>query len=235
MSPVFAADSIGKSFRGKRVLSAASVWARPRAITVLLGRNGCGKSTLLKIGAGVLAADHGVVRLAGEVWERPRLDRLARRGLFYLPDRELLSRRLTLRQQVSALAWRFPGVEPSRAFGQLDVTRFLDETSSQLSGGERRRAEVALAVMRRPLCLLADEPLTGIGPSDAAMIAQALRGLAAGGCAVIVTGHEVPDLLDLADDVVWMTAGTTHGLGSAGAAAAHEQFRRDYLGPAATR
>jgi ABC-type lipopolysaccharide export system ATPase subunit len=63
-------------------------------------------------------------------------------------------------------------------------------------------------------------------------IAPVLRRLAARGCALVVTGHEVPELLTLADEVVWMTAGTTHGLGTAAQAAVHEQFRREYLGPA---
>ncbi len=235
MRPLFAADSIGKSFRGTRVLFAASVWAWPGRITLLLGRNGCGKSTLLRIGAGVLAPDHGVVRLGAGAWERPRLDRLARRGLFYLPDRGLLSRRLTLQQHVAALVWRFKCDDPARALSELDVGSLLDRRVGELSGGERRRAEVALAALRGPICLLADEPLAGIAPTDATTVAGALRRLARSGCAVVVTGHEVPDLLDLADEVVWMTAGTTHGLGGASAAAAHGQFRREYLGPLVAR
>ena len=231
MTPIFAAESIGKSFRGRPVLTAASVWACPGRITVLLGRNGCGKTTLLRIGAGVLAPDHGVVRFAGEAYERPRLDRLARQGLFYLPDRALLSRRLTLRHHFQAMRWSFGSLDVARIAGDLDVRRFLDERTDTLSRGERRRAEIALAVARSPLCLLADEPITEVGPNDAATIAAALRQLARRGTATVLTGHEVPDLLALADDVVWMTAGTTHGLGSPTAATTHDQFRREYLGP----
>ncbi|HEX9106308.1 MAG TPA: ATP-binding cassette domain-containing protein [Longimicrobiales bacterium] len=230
MTPLFAAESVGKAFRGVSVLTAASVRATAGAVTLLAGRNGCGKSTLLRIGAGVLAADHGVVRFAGEAWERPRLHRLARLGLFYLPDRGLLSRRLMLRQHLAALEWHFGTSAQREVLADLEIERLLDERPDTISGGERRRAEVALAALRAPRCLLADEPLMGIAPADAERIARALRRLADGGCAVVVTGHEVPELLALADQVVWMIGGTTHDLGTPGDAAAHEYFRRQYLG-----
>jgi ABC-type lipopolysaccharide export system ATPase subunit len=93
-----------------------------------------------------------------------------------------------------------------------------------------RRAEVAVAVARNPVCLLADEPFAGIAPTDQARIARVLRRLRDRGCALVVTGHEVPEMLDIADEVVWMTAGTTHGLGTPAQAAASNQFRREYLG-----
>ena len=91
---------------------------------------------------------------------------------------------------------------------------------------------VALTVAgREPICLLADEPLAGIHPRDAEVIASGLVAMARAGCAVVVTGHEVPHLMQIADEVVWVTAGTTHGLGTPAAASAHDQFRREYLGP----
>ena len=107
----------------------------------------------------------------------------------------------------------------------------LDARPPELSGGERRRAELAIARARRPRCLLADEPFAGITPGDAEAVAAALVRLADSGCAVLATGHEVPQLMTIASSVVWMTAGTTHWLGPPGEAARHEQFRREYLGP----
>ncbi|MGH7553098.1 MAG: ATP-binding cassette domain-containing protein, partial [Longimicrobiales bacterium] len=84
-------DSVSKSFGERRVLSNASAWVWAGRISALLGRNGCGKSTLLKIAAGQLKPDNGAVDLLGDRTYRPRLHRLARRGLFYLPERGLLS------------------------------------------------------------------------------------------------------------------------------------------------
>jgi ABC-type lipopolysaccharide export system ATPase subunit len=101
----------------------------------------------------------------------------------------------------------------------------------QLSGGERRRADIALAWICAPRCLLADEPFAGIDPADRELIGQVLLELAREGCALVVSGHEVPHLLETADDVVWMTAGTTHGLGAPEAAVMNDQFQREYLGP----
>jgi lipopolysaccharide export system ATP-binding protein len=229
--PLFAADSIGKSFGSRTILKAASVWGREGKISVLFGRNGCGKSTLLKIGAGQLRADHGVVQFAGRAYLRPRLPELAARGLFYLPDRDLLSRRLPLGEQIRAVEWRFGASRTAEVLELLDIGGLLDQTPLQLSGGERRRAEIAVAWIRAPRCLLADEPFAGIDPADAEVVAEAFRGMARQGCAIVITGHEVRQLLATADDIVWMSAGTTHGMGTPDEAVRHEQFRREYLGP----
>lgn len=228
--PLFSVDSIGKSFGSRTILKAASVWARTGKITVLFGRNGCGKSTLLKIGAGLSRADHGVIQFDGRSYLRPRLSELATRGLFYLPDRDLLSRRLTVGEQIRAVEWRFGGSRTTEILELLDIGHLLGQTPVKLSGGERRRAEIAAAWIRAPRCLLADEPFAGIDPSDAEVLAEALRGMAREGCAIVITGHEVRQLLDTADDIVWMTAGTTHGMGAPEEAIRHEQFRREYLG-----
>jgi lipopolysaccharide export system ATP-binding protein len=227
---VFSADSIGKSFRSRTILKNASLWATEGKITALFGRNGCGKTTLLRIGVGLLRGDHGVVHFAGRTYLHPRLPELASRGLFYLPDRDLLSRRLTVGEQIRAVEWRFGATRTARIFERLDIHPLAGQTPLRLSGGERRRAELALAWIRAPRCLLADEPFTGIGPSDAEVVAEAFRIMAQEGCAIAITGHEVRQLMDTADDVIWMAAGTTHGIGTPEEATQHHQFRREYLG-----
>lgn len=228
--PLFSADSIGKSFGSRTILKAASVWASEGRITVLFGRNGSGKSTLLKIGAGLLRGDHGVIHFDGRNYLHPRLPELASRGLFFLPDRDLLSTRLTVREQIRAVEWRFGRSRTAEILERLAIRHLVDQTPLELSGGERRRAEIAAAWIRAPRCLLADEPFAGINPSDAGVLAEAFRALAREGCAVVVTGHEVRQLMETADDIVWMAAGTTHGLGTPEAAGQHGQFRREYLG-----
>lgn len=233
-TPLFAADSMVRSFGDRRVLKSASVWARPGRITTLLGRNGCGKSTLLRCAVGELRAEQGATHFAGRVHVRPRLERLARDGLTYLPDRGALARNLPIGRQLDAFAWTF-GTDGERAavIERMRLGPLLGSYVDDLSGGEVRRAAVAVALLRRPRCLLADEPFDGISPVDAEALGDALRALATAGTAVVVTGHQVRLLLDLADDVVWMAAGTTHHIGSATDARNHEQFRREYLGPAA--
>jgi ABC-type multidrug transport system ATPase subunit len=234
LTPVLLADSVSKAFGETRVLSAATLAAHAGAVTVVLGRNGAGKSTLLKIAAGWLAADHGIVRFRAETYLRPRLHRLAARGLFYLPARGILSPAFTLRAHLEAVERRFPDEARQVIVDRLEIGSLLDRAPASFSGGERRRAELAVALLRRPLCLLADEPLLGIAPKDIEVIGSVLRDLAADGCAVVATGHELPALLPLADEVLWVTSGTTYRLGSPAQAERDWHFRREYRGAAET-
>ncbi|UCG86797.1 MAG: ATP-binding cassette domain-containing protein [Gemmatimonadota bacterium] len=231
MNPLLAVESIGKSFGTRIVLRTASMWAHPSRITVLLGRNGCGKTTLVKITVGLLRADYGVVIYRGLRSLKPRLHRLARTGLYYLPERNLLSSAFTLREHLRAVNRLVPESDVEGAVELLRLGEFIDRKPRSLSGGELRRAEIAIALARRPICLLADEPYMGIMPTDTELITRAFRELAGEGCAVLVTGHEVRTLLELADDVIWQTGGTTHHIGTPDQAQLHHEFRRDYLGP----
>ena len=227
--PVLVADCVSKSFGARRVLSAGSLRAESGQVRVLFGRNGIGKSTLLKIAAGVITADSGTVHVNGEALLHPSLPRLARAGVFYLPDHELLSPAFTLGEQLRFFERRF-GARSAREAGRLArVEEHLDQRPQALSGGELRRAELALALARRPRCLLADEPFRGIAPIDHDVLSGIFRAMAAEGCAVVVTGHEVQTLLALADHITWCTSGTTYELGAREEALAHEAFRGEYL------
>ncbi len=229
MKPLLAAESIGKSFGRKVVLTAAGLWATPGRVTAVLGRNGCGKTTLLRIACGLLRPDYGVVIYRNERLLHPRLWQLARLGLFFLPERWLLHRGVSCANHFRALSWHYDEAEAGAAVKMLQLEDLLDRKPGQLSGGERRRMEVGLALARRPRCLLADEPFLGIMPSDGELLQRAFRQLAEAGCAIVVTGHEVRDLLSVADVVLWHTAGATHVLGSPDQARRHDQFRREYL------
>jgi DNA mismatch repair protein MutS len=228
--PLFSADSIGKSFGSHSILRSASVWAESGEITALFGRNGCGKSTLLKIGAGVLRPASGAIHFDGAVYLRPRLHVLASHGLFFLPQRNLLSSRWTFRQHLAALEWRHGSTRTEEVLAMLGLADVQNQRPHEMSGGERRRAEMAIAWIRQPRCLLADEPFSGVNPATAEKIALVLRTMAQQGCAIVVTGHEVKQVMAVADQIVWMTAGTTHSLGGPDDALRHDQFAREYLG-----
>ncbi len=228
-TPILAAESIYKSFRKRQILNSAGAWATPGHITVILGRNGCGKTTLIRIACGALSPDTGVVIYDGERLLRPRLWQLARRGLFYLPERELLMKSMSCQQHFSALEHHYDSVQVGEAVNTLGVRELLDCRPRELSGGERRRVEIALAVARQPRCLVADELFLGVAPLDVELVQQVLRDLASNGTAIIVTGHEVETLLSIADEVIWHTAGTTHAIGSPESAMEHDQFKNEYL------
>jgi ABC-type multidrug transport system ATPase subunit len=229
--PLFAAEGVCKRYGDRQVLMSAAVWARPGLVHAIFGRNGCGKSTLLKCATGLVRMDQGVVHCAGRSFLRPRLAVLAGLGVFYLPDTAELPWTLSLGRAGQWVHERFGGRDVAPVFEQLALTGLELARPFELSGGERRRAALAMAVIRQPRVLLADEPFAGIAPRDVELIARALRELAGSGSSVVVTGHEVQELLDLADDITWMTAGTSHGLGTPDQSRRHDQFVREYLGP----
>lgn len=225
------ADSIAKSFGERQVLSAATLRAVPGQVRVLFGRNGIGKSTLMKIAVGLIQPDSGIVRYAGRALLRSTLASLARGGLFYLADDDLFSPAFSVRRQLGFLSARFNGMPVDAAAERTGVGHVIDQRPYLLSGGERRRAELAAVLVRQPKCLIADEPYRGISPRDAEELSAIFRELAAGGCAVIISGHEVHTLLDVADHITWCTSGTTYEIGTSEQARAHEALRREYLGP----
>lgn len=229
--PILVADCVARSFGARGVLSAATLRAVPGEVRALFGRNGEGKSTLLRIAVGLLAPDGGSVFWEGEALERATLPALARRGLCFLPDEGMLSPALPLGLQLAAFAQRFDGGDPDDAADRLRIRDLLAERPATFSGGERRRADLAAALVRAPRCLVTDEPFRGVAPQDAELMTAIHRELAAAGCAVVATGHEAPTLLAAADHVTWCVGGTTYELGTPAAALAHERFVREYLGP----
>lgn len=225
------ADCVSKAFGERRVLTSASLRARAGEVRAIFGRNGEGKSTLLKIAVGWLQPDSGVVRVGDTVHLRATLPALAAQGVFYLPDHEILAPAYRLDRQLRFFERRYARRRADDAARRARVHHLLHRYPDSLSGGELRRAELALAITRAPSVLIADEPYRGITPADHDDLTDLLRSLAAEGCAVVVTGHEVPSLLGAADHVTWCTDGTTYELGPPEQACEHDAFRRTYLGP----
>ncbi len=173
----------------------------------------------------------GTVHFEGRAYPSVSLAHLASRGLFYLPDYDLLSTAFSVRQQLEMLRAQFPGGNVVAAAARLGIEGRLDARPGALSGGERRRAELAAVLVRRPTCLLADEPFRGIAPKDAEDLTAVFSELARDGIAVVLTGHEVPTLLHVADHISWCTSGTTYELGPPAEARQHHAFQTEYLGP----
>ncbi len=231
MTALLTVDSVGKSYGERKILSSAFLRAKPGSVTALLGRNGAGKSTLLKIAAGWIAPDYGTVRFREVTYMRPRLHELAAQGLFLLPvDHSLFSPSFTLRQHLQAVSATFGGSQLNEIAERLGIATLLDQFPYSFSGGERRRAELAVALLRAPVCLLADEPFRGIAPKDAEVLMAAFRHLAEQGCGIVLTGHELTFVLPVADEVIWVNSGTTTLLGSSADAEGNWRFRREFLG-----
>ena len=233
MTTILAAESVLKRYGGRTILNSAGVWAREGRVAVMFGPNGAGKTTLFRVAVGLAASDGGVVIYRGERYRRPRLATLAARGLFFIPERGLLASWFTVREHFRLLARTTPDAAVERAVAILRLEALLDRRPRRLSTGERRRAELGLAMARRPRCLVADEPLQSLAPIDTELVTAGLRQLASGGAAVVVSGHEVHPLLDVADDVLWLRGGQTRALGPPSRATEDDEFRRAYLGATA--
>jgi len=230
MNPMLHGDSLTWTHGSERILTSATLRVWPGKIVAVVGRVGAGKSTLLRICAGLLASDSGWVRLNGEQFTQPKLSQLAGKGLFYLGDRENLVPGLSLQAHFDAIQYRFGAGDTQGAVASLQLADLLLRRARTYSGGERRRAELALALVRNPICLIVDEVFRGIDPIAVELIGEALRTLARRGCAIVVSGHEMRAIVPYAETITWVTAGTTYDLGSPSEALKIENFRREYLG-----
>jgi ABC-type multidrug transport system ATPase subunit len=230
--PVLEADGLGISFGRLTVLKSAGFSAVQGRITTLMGRNGAGKSTMMRIAVGRVRADHGRVLYKGAFHERPSLPRLAMDGLLYCAQGSALTAHFTVREHFRAYIRVHGGEEGlHHVVEEMKLESLLDRRPTALSGGERQRASLGLAMVRGAECVLMDEPFAGVAPLDRPLIARGLAGLREAGAAVVLSGHDVEELFAVSDAIIWVTAGTTHWLGTPEQAGAHHQFRREYLGP----
>ena len=199
---MIAGDSITVSLGGRAILQSAYVDAVPGKITALVGRSGAGKTTLFEILVGRRRPDGGQVRWNGERVPRPSLVLLARRGLFYHPDRSWLALSLTTADHF-ALLGRSPDSDV------LGITAWLNRRVGALSGGELRLTEMALGVALAPRVALLDEPFRGLDPHHRERVAAALRLMAERGTAVLYADHDVESVRRTADRLFSMEQGAT--------------------------
>jgi lipopolysaccharide export system ATP-binding protein len=231
-----AVHSVEKSFGSRQVVRGVSIYVRRGEAVGLLGPNGAGKTTVFYMITGLIKADRGAIELDGhDVTQLPMYQR-ARLGIGYLPQEASIFRGLTVEQNIRAV---LEVVEPNRKkreaelnslLEEFNITRLRKSPSIALSGGERRRVEIARALATRPNYMLLDEPFAGIDPIAVGDIQDLVRHLTNRGIGVLITDHNVRETLGLTDRAYIVYAGQILTEGSPEEIVADPDVRRLYLG-----
>jgi lipopolysaccharide export system ATP-binding protein len=230
------AQGLGKHFKGRAVLRGVDLEVRRGEAVGLLGPNGAGKTTCFYVITGLLQADQGTVRLDGtDITDLP-MYRRARLGIGYLPQEASIFRGLTVEANIRAV---LEVVEPAaerraeqleQLLAEFSLTHIRRAAALELSGGERRRVEIARALASKPSFILLDEPLAGIDPINVTEIRELVAHLKDRGLGVLITDHNVRDTLDIVDRAYILHEGQVLTEGVPGEIIAHEGVRRVYLG-----
>jgi lipopolysaccharide export system ATP-binding protein len=229
-------EGVQKSYGKRKVVKGVSVAVARGEVVGLLGPNGAGKTTVFYMITGLVPADSGRITIEGRDVTRLPMYRRARLGIGYLPQEASIFRGLTVEQNIMAI---LELVEPNRRRRreQLDslleefhITRLRKSPSIALSGGERRRCEIARALASRPSYMLLDEPFAGIDPIAVGDIQQLVRHLKQRGLGVLITDHNVRETLSLVDRAYVIAEGQVLTQGSPSEIITNEDVRRVYLG-----
>lgn len=236
MSGALEARDLVRDYGPTRVVDGVSLFVNPGEVVGLLGPNGAGKSTTFYMIVGHLPPTRGQIRLAGRDITREPMYRRARLGIGYLSQEPSVFRRLSVWDNVMAILQTMPLSRQERdercrmLLQELDILHLKDRKGFQLSGGERRRAEISRALATRPSFILLDEPFVGIDPIAVQEIRQIILELKARGLGILITDHSVRECLSATDRAYLIYQGRILITGSAQALAGDEQARKLYLG-----
>jgi lipopolysaccharide export system ATP-binding protein len=234
--PRLGASDVSKRLGGRTVLRNVSLHLRRGEAVGLLGPNGAGKTTMFYVMTGLIAPDRGTVVLDGADVTRLPMHRRARLGIGYLPQEASIFRGLDVQDNILAVLELH---EPDRQRRRDRLEGLLEEfgldhlrtsPSMTLSGGERRRVEIARALASRPSYMLLDEPLAGIDPINIAEIRELVAHLKERGLGVLITDHNVRDTLDIIDRAYILHDGMVLREGSPAEIVADPMVRQVYLG-----
>ncbi|WP_245479456.1 LPS export ABC transporter ATP-binding protein [Hansschlegelia zhihuaiae] len=230
------ARGLAKSYGARQVVKDVSLSVNRGEAVGLLGPNGAGKTTVFYMITGLVPADQGRIELSGRDVTRLPMHKRARLGIGYLPQEASIFRGLSVEDNIKAV---LEVIEPDKARRAHDLEALLEEFGIErlrkspavaLSGGERRRVEIARALATRPSFMLLDEPFAGIDPIAVGDIQSLVRHLTDRGIGVLITDHNVRETLGLIDRAYIIHAGGVLMEGEPDAVVAHPDVRRLYLG-----
>ena len=229
-------EGLAKTYGSRAVVDGVDLRFNGGEVVGLLGPNGAGKTTTFYMIVGLIQATRGRVLLNGEEITKLKMHERARRGIGYLPQEASIFRGLTVEENVRAV---LEVVEPERDLREAMLDDLLAEFSIShlrrtpalaLSGGERRRCEIARALASRPQFMLLDEPLAGIDPIAIGEIRELISHLRRRGIGVLITDHNVRETLEIVDRAYILHDGAVLMDGRPSEIVAHQDVRRVYLG-----
>mgnify|MGYP003109929477 CR=1 FL=1 len=229
-------ETIGKTYRKRPVVKGVSLRIQRGEVAGLLGPNGAGKTTCFYMITGLVEADYGRILLDGEDITRLPMYQRARLGIGYLPQEASIFRGLTVEENIRAVA---EITEKNRKaqreivdqlLEELRIAHLRDAPALSLSGGERRRVEIARALATRPSFMLLDEPFAGIDPLAITDIRELIRFLKNRGIGILITDHNVRETLEITDRATIIHEGEVLFEGSPSEIRADPDVRRVYLG-----
>lgn len=231
------ADSIAKKYRGRTVLKSCSLEVNRGEVVGLLGPNGAGKTTCFYVVVGLIRCDGGAIFLDDQDITSLPMHERARRGIGYLPQEPSVFRRLSVRENVLAILETRKDLKRSQQLSELDrlleelqISHLHDQKGISLSGGERRRVEIARALAAAPRFVLLDEPFAGVDPISVVEIQRIVSHLKSLDIGVLVTDHNVRETLGICDHAYILNDGEVLAKGSPADILSNEQVREVYLG-----
>jgi lipopolysaccharide export system ATP-binding protein len=230
------AEGLVKSYRRRRVVDGVSFQVAPGEVVGLLGPNGAGKTTSFNMTVGLVAPEAGRVVLGEHDLTRLPMHRRARLGLGYLPQEASIFRKLTVRQNFTGVlealgvARQARNARADALIAEYRLEKVADSLGEQLSGGERRRAEVARSLLSDPKFILFDEPFAGVDPIAVGELQKLIGGLRDRGIGVLITDHNVREALGICGRAYILVSGTILEAGTPAEIAASARARAVYLG-----
>jgi len=232
-----ATEEIAKAYRGRRVVNGISLHVNQGEVVGLLGPNGAGKTTTFYMIVGLIPPDAGRVVIDGnDVTSTPMYLRAREHGVSYLPQEPSVFRKLSVEENILAvleaqpLSWHERREKMEQLIQQLGLDHIRKNRGYALSGGERRRVEIARCLCISPSFILLDEPFSGIDPIAVLDLQKIIFNLKAGGIGVLITDHNVPETLSVTDRAYIITEGRILRTGTPEQLANDPEVRRVYLG-----
>jgi len=232
------AESLGKRYRSRQVVNGLSLEVHSGEVVGLLGPNGAGKTTAFYMIVGLVACDAGRIWLDGRELTRLPMHRRAKLGLGYLPQEASVFRKLSVDDNIRAILELRGDLDEDAAreaaleslLEELHIGHIRGSLGQSLSGGERRRVEIARALAAEPRFILLDEPFAGVDPISVDDIQRIIRHLSARGIGVLITDHNVRETLGICSRAYIVSSGSVIASGSAEDVLANPQVREVYLG-----